>query len=55
MAIPDNKPVGGDIQGQLLSIQEECKRLQEENARLRVMLGIPESKGDRVGSQVDAS
>ena len=55
MTTTNNKPTGGDVHGQLMSIQEECNRLREENARLRAMLGIPESGGDGVVSQVDAS
>jgi superfamily II DNA or RNA helicase len=40
MATPESKPIRDDTQEQLKSAQEECKRLREENARLRAMLGI---------------
>src|SRR5215469_12376650 len=43
MVTPENKPSRDDTQEQLRFAQEECNRLREENARLRTMLGIPES------------
>lgn len=43
MVTPENKPARDDTQEQLRFAQEECNRLREENARLRAMLGIPES------------
>src|SRR5579885_3189771 len=43
MATPESKPSRDDTQEQLRSVQAECKRLREENARLKVMLGIGES------------
>ncbi len=43
MATPESKPSRDDTQEQLRSVQEECKRLRKENARLKAMLGIPES------------
>src|SRR5262252_5972832 len=46
MAFSENKPCPEGIQELLKSVQEQCKRLQEENGRLRAMLGIPESAGD---------
>jgi len=45
MVNPESKPSRDDMQGQLRSVQEQCERLREENARLRTMLGIPESVG----------
>jgi hypothetical protein len=43
MVTPENKPSRDDTQEQLRFAQEECNRLREENARLRTILGIPES------------
>ena len=43
MATPESKPSRDDTQEQLRSVRAECKRLREENARLKAMLGIPES------------
>jgi hypothetical protein len=43
MVTPENKASRDDTQEQLRFAQEECERLREENARLRTMLGIPES------------
>ena len=43
MVTPENNPSRDDTQEQLRFAQEECNRLREENARLRTMLGIPES------------
>lgn len=37
------------------SVQEECRRLREENSRLRAMLGLPQSRGDVVAPQTDVS
>jgi superfamily II DNA or RNA helicase len=51
MATPESKPTRDDTE-QLKSAQEECKRLRDENARLRAMLGIPDSG---VASQPEAS
>jgi len=45
MVNPEGKPSRDDMQGQLRSVQEQCERLREKNARLRTMLGIPESVG----------
>ena len=45
MAAPESKPSQGDTQEQLRGVREECKRLEEENARLKAMLGIPASVG----------
>ena len=41
MAPPENKQSRDDAE--LRSVREECKRLREENARLKAMLGITES------------
>lgn len=45
MVTPENKSSRDGTQEQFTFVQEECKRLREENARLRAMLGIPESVG----------
>jgi hypothetical protein len=45
MATPEPKSSRDGTQEQFTFVQEECKRLREENARLRAMLGIPESVG----------
>jgi superfamily II DNA or RNA helicase len=55
MATPETKPSRDNAHEQLGSVQEECKRLREENARLRAMLGIEESRGDRVAPHADQS
>lgn len=56
MTTTNSKPGGENIQEQLTPAQEECRRLREENARLKAMLGITESVGGRVAaSQAEVS
>ena len=49
MPINGHTPGQENLQDRLRSVEEECGRLREENARLRAMLGIPELVGDRTG------
>jgi len=57
MVTPENKSSRDGSQEQFTFVQDECKRLREENARLRAMLGIGESVGAGTGSvsHADAS
>lgn len=56
MASPESKPSREHTQEQLRGVQEECRRLREENARLKAMLGIPESVEARIiPSRADVS
>lgn len=56
MATPESKPNREHTQEQLRGVQEECRRLREENARLKAMLGIPESVEARIiPSRADVS
>jgi len=56
MAMSESEPIRDDTRDQLRSVQEECKRLREENTRLKGMLGILESVGDGVtASRIEGS
>jgi len=50
IAMSGSEPIRDDTREQLRSVQEECKRLREENTRLKAMLGILESVGDVVAA-----
>src|SRR5215813_14704773 len=50
MVMSESEPIRDDTREQLRSVQEECKRLREENTRLKSMLGIFESVRDGVAA-----